>query len=60
MEGLASCGAGMQSYSLIFKLADSPETTRCVFGPFYVSGEYTYKVSDFFSEISSLVQGTMG
>lgn len=48
MEGLASCGAGMQSYSLIFKLADSPETTRCVFGPFSVSGEYTYKVYDFF------------
>lgn len=48
IEGLASCGAGMQSCPLISKLADSPETTCCVFGPFYVHGEYTYKVSDFF------------
>jgi len=55
MEGLASCGAGMQSYSINSKLADSPEATRCIFGPFYVSGEYTYQFSDFFSEISSLV-----
>lgn len=41
MEGLAPCGAGMQSYSLISKLVDSRETTCCVFGSFYVSGECT-------------------